>query len=99
MLSSQLHTVVLSVHVPAGVMGLPAGPAALIVGRRSRGRQAARQAAATTYQVAVLVLAVTGCGLVVLNARRLWWLAPIAIATEALAVGGWWQARRTPGGP
>ncbi|CAN5773889.1 hypothetical protein BH20ACT1_BH20ACT1_08620 [soil metagenome] len=88
------HTVLLSLHVVAGIAGLLLGPlaiaAALAGGRRTRSARA--------YQVAVAVITTTAVGFAVLDWARWWPFVILAVGTEAAVVAGW-QARRqrTPG--
>lgn len=85
-----VHDVLLAVHVAAGSAGLLAGLVALLAPKR-RGRH---PSAGRVYQVAVAALTVTAVGLAALDWGRLWWLALIAVATEAAALGGLWARRR-----
>lgn len=89
-----LRSVVLAVHVVAGVAGLALGPLAMSAakgpGRHTR--------AGTAYQGAVAVVAITALGLAALAWARLWPLALIAVLTEAAALAGWWLARRRVAG-
>ncbi len=89
-----MHALILGLHVVAGATALVAGPLALI--SPSGGHR--RHVLAAAYQVGIAVLVTTAFGLVALDIRRLWWLLPVAVATEALAVGGWWQVQRRPAG-
>ncbi len=84
-------TLLLVTHVAAGVAALAFGPLAVLGRRRS---WPARFDPA--YQIGVAALAATALGLVALAPARLWWLIPIAVATEAAALGGWWLVRRGP---
>jgi len=84
-----VRTIVLSVHVVAGTAGLLLGP--LLLTSNAPHRQVR---IGYGYQVAVAILAGTAVGLVLLAGSRLWWLAPIAVATEAAALGGRWAGRR-----
>jgi hypothetical protein len=85
-----MRTLVLSVHVVAGTAGLLLGPLLLLAGRAHGVLRIAPAAAgmAVAYQVAVAGLTLTALGLVAFDVGRLWWLAPIAAATEAMALGG-----------
>jgi hypothetical protein len=88
------HTVLLIVHIAAGITGLALGPFAVRVA--VRGGRATGPAA--VYQGAVGVLTVTALGLVLLDWRRLWPFALIALATGAAVVLGRSAARlRFPG--
>jgi uncharacterized membrane protein len=88
-----VHSVLVFLHVAAGVTGLAVGPAAMLV---PKGRLHARLGIA--YQVAVLVLTTTAVGLVLSDPGRLAALGVIAALTEAAALGGWVLARRRPQG-
>ncbi|HVM41042.1 MAG TPA: hypothetical protein VM618_09735 [Acidimicrobiia bacterium] len=83
----------LALHIAAGVAGLVVGPAVMRAPKR-RGRHTRL---GRWYQAATAVLCVTAVLLVVF-APDLWWLALIAVATEAAALGGWWLERRRPAG-
>jgi hypothetical protein len=84
-----MRSLVLAVHVLAGTAGLLLGPLWLLTGPASR----RRPLVAGGYQVAVAVLTGTALLLVAFDAARLWWLVPVAVATEAAALGGRWAAR------
>lgn len=71
----------LAVHVAAGVVGLLLGPVALAVSATRR------TPLAVAYHAAVVVVTVTATALVALSPARLWWLLPVAVATQAAAVG------------
>ncbi|HEX2047635.1 MAG TPA: hypothetical protein VHF27_07720 [Acidimicrobiales bacterium] len=78
-----LRTLLLSVHVGAGVAGLLAGPpamAAALEGRR--GTTAGR-----VYLAAVTLLTATAAGLVALRPAALWPFLLLAVGTEAAIVG------------
>lgn len=76
-----MHDVLLVAHVLAGTLGLLLGPAALLAPRT------VRASLAGAYQVAVTAVAVTAVGLVAI-APDLWWLLPVAAATQAGAFVG-----------
>ena len=78
---SGVRTVLLLVHVGAGVLGLLIGPAALAVSATRR------TPLAVAYHAVVVVVTVTATALVALAPGRLWWLLPVAAATQAAAVG------------
>jgi uncharacterized membrane protein len=89
-----LRSVVLPIHIAAGVAGLVLGPLAMTAakapGRHTR--------AGAGYQGAVAVVAVSALALAALAWARLWPLAVIAVLTEAAALAGWRLARRRPPG-
>lgn len=87
-----VHVVVLTGHISAGVAALGLGPLAFLAARRGGGGGARLD---HLYQVAVAALITTAIGLVALAPARLWWLLPIAVATEGAAVGGWWVWHRS----
>jgi hypothetical protein len=89
-----LGTVVLAVHVAAGVAGLVLGPLAMTAAK-APGRHTRAGAA---YQEAVAVVTMSAVALAALAWARLWPLAVIAVATEAAALAGWWLARRRVAG-
>ena len=78
-----LRTVLLTVHVGAGVAGLLAGPPAMRAALRDRRHSPAGRA----YLVAVTVLTVTAAALVVLRPAALWPFLLLAAGTEAAVVG------------
>ena len=84
-----MRDAVLAVHAVVGTAALLLGPAWL--GARLRGHRADPVAAA--YQVAIAGVSATGAVLAVL-APGLLWLVPVAVGTEALAVGGALARRR-----
>ena len=85
---------VLTIHVVLGTLGLLLGPAVLIAGG------GLRRAAARGYQLALAGVAVSALVLAATAFSRLWWLIPVAAATEAAALLGLlaWRRRR-PGWP
>lgn len=85
-----LANLLLGFHVAAGVAGLVIGPVAMT----ARKRRGLHTRAGLAYQAAVALLTTTAVGLAALEWGRLWWLALIAVATEAAALGGWWARRR-----
>jgi len=87
-----VHVVVLTGHISAGVAALGLGPLAFLAARRGGGGGARL---GHLYQVAVAALNTTAIGLVALAPARLWWLLPIAVATEGAAVSGWWVWHRS----
>lgn len=85
-----LHGVLLVIHVLAGTAGLALGALALTATKR-RGRHTR---AGLAYQVVLVALTLSSVGLAALAWERLWWLAAIAVATEAAALAGLWVRRR-----
>ncbi len=86
-----LRSVLLGVHITAGVCGLVLGPAAILAA--VRGGRATTGAAA--YQVAVAVVTTTAVGFAVLDWRRWWPFLILAVGTE-WAVAAGWRVRRRP---
>jgi hypothetical protein len=84
-----MRTAILAVHIVAGSLGLLLGPMLLAVARRAVWH--ARVGLA--YQISVAVVCVTAIGLVVLR-PEFWFLAPLAVLTEAAALVGWIIGRR-----
>jgi hypothetical protein len=87
-----VHTAVLIIHVAAGTAALALGPLFVLAARRG-GR---RHGAGVAYQGAVGVLCASAIVLVAFDLEGLWWLAPIAVATQVAALGGAALARRRP---
>jgi hypothetical protein len=79
----------LTAHITAGTVGLLLGPLYVAVRR-------GRPTCGPAYQIAVAAVAVTGAALAVTAWDRLWWLLPVAVATEVSAVVGVriWRRRR-----
>lgn len=75
---------VLGFHITVGALALVLGPLALVA--TARGAGAARLSGA--YHWAVLAVCVSAGLLVALAPSRLWWLAPIAAGSYALAFLG-----------
>ncbi len=88
------HTILMAVHVAAGVVGLLLGPLA-VTAAIGGGR---RNAATGAYQAAVAVITTTALGFVVLDWRAWWPFVILAGGTEAAVVAGWWAARHRPPG-
>ena len=89
-----LRSVLLGVHIAAGVSGLVLGPVAILAA--VRGGRVTRGAAA--YQVAVAVVTATAVGFVVLDWRRWWPFVFLAVGTEWAVAAGWRVGRhRRPG--
>jgi len=74
--------VILALHAAAGSIALVAGPVAYAAGGRG--------AMLRVYFVAVLAVAATALALVAADPIGLWWLAPLALLTAALAALGRW---------
>lgn len=89
-----VHTVLLGVHITAGTIGLLLGPLALAVPKRAGWHPRLGVA----YQGAVAVMTASALSLAALAPSRLWWLGPIAVATEAAALAGWAVRRRHSSG-
>ena len=70
----------LAIHIGFGVLGLVAGPVALAVGATRR------STAGMAYHACVAVVTLTALLLLALDPGRLWWLLPVAVATQAAAV-------------
>ena len=73
------RTLLLAIHVGAGVAGLLVGPAAMAAALRGRRRTRAGMA----YLAAVTVLTLTAAGLVALRPAALWPFLVLALGTEA----------------
>ena len=80
----------LTAHVVLGTLALLIGPVALLAPAAVRGR------AGDAYQLAVAGVAGSAGILATTAMSRLWWLLPIAVATEAAALLGR-RARRRRG--
>jgi uncharacterized membrane protein len=78
-----IHAVVLTIHIASGATGLLIGPLTM----RAPKRRGLHTRLGTAYQVASAGLCTTAVGLVLLHPVA-WPLAPIAVATEAAALGG-----------
>lgn len=86
-----MRDALLDAHIVAGTAGLLLGPA-FVAARRWR------PLTGPGYQLAVLGVAVSGVGLAMTAWDRLWWLVPVAVATQVSALLGLriWR-RRDPG--
>lgn len=94
MLRNVGHTIVLTIHVSAGVAGLVLGPIAMQAGKR-RGRHTR---AGEAYHWVFLVLFVSAVVLAALNWDRSGFLAFVAAGSYAFALLGYVSAkRRRPG--
>lgn len=88
-----LRTVLLSLHIAVGSLGLVAGPAAMLLPKR-RGWHTRL---GLVYQGLLAVLCLSAFGLVAID-PSVWWLAVIGAATWSAALAGWWvRRRRVPG--
>lgn len=83
------RTVLLSVHIAVGSLGLVLGPTAMLLPKR-RGWHTRL---GVTYQGLLAALCLSAFGLVALD-PSIWWLAVIGAATWAAALAGWWVRRR-----
>ncbi len=85
---------ILVTHILFGALGLLLGPAVRI------GHGRVRHIAAYGYQLAVAGVTVSALVLAATAFSRLWWLVPVAVATEAAALLSLlaWRRRR-PGWP
>jgi hypothetical protein len=89
------HTVLLNLHIVAGVLGLLLGPLAMWQDTRQLGvGQGPAGGLSAAYPWAVLVVSLSAVALVVQYRRELWWLAPVAALAYALAVLGRYAATR-----
>jgi hypothetical protein len=88
-----MRTLLLTVHISSGTLGLLTGPLAMLVPKR-RGWH---QRIGRIYQLSVALICGTAIGLAVLQ-PALWWFGVIAAATWAAALGGWQVRRRRPPG-
>jgi hypothetical protein len=86
-----MRGLVLVVHIAAGSLGLALGPVLLVLAKRDRWRARAQAA----YQVSVAVVCATALALVALR-PQFWFLAPLAVGTEAAALTAWQVQRRRP---
>ncbi|MGI8758513.1 MAG: hypothetical protein ACR2K0_04335 [Acidimicrobiales bacterium] len=88
------HTVLMTVHIVAGVAGLLLGPFAIVAALQA-GR---RTVPALAYQAAVAVITTTAVGFAVLDWRSWWPFVILAVGTEAAVAAGWWaRSHRSPG--
>jgi hypothetical protein len=85
-----MRTLLLTVHISSGTLGLLTGPLAMLMPKR-RGWH---PRIGRIYQVCVALICTTAVGLAVMQ-PALWWLGVIAAATWAAALAGW-QVRRRP---
>lgn len=82
-----MRDAILVVHIVAGVVGLLAGPSALLM------RGPGRVRGTLVYFVAVTTVAVTASLLVVTAFDTFWWLLPVAVGTQVAAAGGGGRGR------
>ncbi len=90
MLRNVGQTVVLTIHVTAGVVGLLLGPVAMF-SRKRRGRHTR---AGEAYHWAFAALFVSAVALAVLDWSENWWLAPVGAGSYAFALLGYVAAKR-----
>jgi hypothetical protein len=88
-----MRTLLLTVHISSGTLGLLAGPLAMLLPKR-RGWH---PRIGRVYQLCVALICVTAVGLAVMQ-PALWWLGVIAVVTWAAALAGWQLGRRRPPG-
>jgi hypothetical protein len=88
-----MRTLLLTVHISSGTLGLVSGPFAMLVPKR-RGWH---PRIGRIYQLCVALICATAIGLVVMQ-PALWWLGLIAAVTWAAALAGWQVRRRRPPG-
>jgi hypothetical protein len=91
MFRSVVHTVVLSVHVAAGVAGLILGPVAML---STKWRNRRHMNAGALYHWVYLVLFVSSVALALLSWDELWWLALIGAFSYSFALMGYLAAKR-----
>jgi hypothetical protein len=88
-----VHTVVLVIHIAAGVVGVLVGPPVLYA---AAGGRVGRLAGA--YHASVLLVCVSAGALAALDFARLWWFVLIAAASYGFALSAYVAARsRRPG--
>jgi hypothetical protein len=87
---SAVHALFLVVNVASGSAGLLLGPVALLAPKR----RGLHTRIGLAYQGAIAGVATSAVALAALAWGRLWWLALIAVATEAAALGGLAARRR-----
>ena len=85
-----MHTALLVLHVGSGSLGLLVAP----FGMAARKRRGRHTSLGYVYVGLVSVLALSAVGLAAYHWGRLWWLAAIAVLTEAAALGGLVARRR-----
>jgi hypothetical protein len=84
-----VYTVVLILHIAAGVVGVLLGPPVLYAAATGRvGRLA------DAYHAAVLLVCAAGAGLALLDLGGLWWFLPVAAGSYAFALAARTVARR-----
>jgi hypothetical protein len=84
-----VRTLLLTVHISSGTLGLITGPWAMLMPKR-RGWH---PRIGRIYQVCVALICATAIGLAVIQ-PALWWFGVIAVATWAAALAGWQVSRR-----
>jgi hypothetical protein len=85
------HDTVLALHIVTGALGLLLGPLAI----RAERQPPYRSLAGAVYFWAAVAVAMTALALVATDAAALWWLAPLALLTAALAALGHYAPRRS----
>ena len=89
------HTVLLNIHIAAGALGLLLGPFAMGGDTRALGAgQRPASGISAAYPWTVLAVSLSAIVLIVWYRTDLWWLAPVAAASYALAVLGRYAAAR-----
>jgi hypothetical protein len=88
-----VRTLLLTVHISAGTLGLLTAPLAMLAPKRNGWHPRIGR----IYQLCVALICTSAIGLVVMQ-PALWWLAVIAAATWAAALAGWQVRRRRPPG-
>lgn len=89
MTPDQITGLVLNTHIVVGTAGLVLGPVYLLARRRRW-----RRRLGFAYQGVMAAVVITAAGLSLLNFAELWWLLPIGLASEAMAVVGVVARRR-----
>jgi hypothetical protein len=84
------HTVVLTIHIAAGVAGLVLGPVAMLAGKR-RGRHTR---AGEAYHWAFVVLFASAVALAIMDWSESWFLAFVGAGSYAFALVGYVAAKR-----
>jgi hypothetical protein len=83
------HTVLLSIHIAAGAVGLLVGPVAMWqVTRRLAAARSPETGADAAYHWLVLAVCLSAAVLVIWFRPELWWLVPVAAFSYALVLLG-----------
>jgi hypothetical protein len=90
MFRSVFHTVVLTIHIAAGVTGLVLGPVAMLAGKR-RGRHTR---AGEAYHAAFAVLFASAVALAIMDWSESGFLAFVGAGSYAFALLGYVAAKR-----